>query len=211
MNESQIASIRRMVETLYSNQSGKNEIKFHGLPHINFVCAKAIHFAKMNGANLNLVNVSALLHDLNYVEARDSKVEIGRRVRSDILTTVGVEDAEISKIEDIICSADITSQIAAESLEAQALSDADTLFKILPITPVLFSHHYLNENSVSIGELARKIIKFQVKKFENGSLFYNKSAYEKYRKWADANYKLWTQILECEEDNDIAKLISSAC
>jgi hypothetical protein len=56
------------------------------------------------------------------------------------------------------------------SLEAQALSDADTLFKVLPITPVVLAHRYLAENGVTLRELADKIVGEQRPVHDSGFL-----------------------------------------
>jgi uncharacterized protein len=94
-------------------------------------------------------------------------------------------------------------------LEAQALSDADTLFKALPVTPVVLAHKYLQENGLSLRELAHKIVGEQVGVHDEGYYFYNPEAAATYSRWAGANLELWLCIKEAVDDPTVAELLDA--
>jgi uncharacterized protein len=93
------------------------------------------------------------------------------------------------------------------SAEAMALSDADTLFKAHPITPVLLAPLYMQETGSSLGELAQKIVGEQVPLRDDGIYFYSESAKKKYESWGDANLALWSCIQEALDDPSVRELI----
>jgi len=95
------------------------------------------------------------------------------------------------------------------SLEAQALSDADTLFKALPITPVVLAHRYLTENGITLRELANKIVGEQREVHDEGYYFYNPEAAESYSRWALANLELWQCIKEAVDDPAVEELLGA--
>ena len=90
-----------------------------------------------------------------------------------------------------------------------ALSDADTLFKVLPITPVIFGGKYLQENNIDIFQHARKIINEQKPLLERGIYFYTPMAKERYLHWAETNLTLWEDIFDSANDSSIQKLLRS--
>ena len=92
-------------------------------------------------------------------------------------------------------------------MEAQALSDADTLYKAIPVTPVLLSPKYMEENGMTVGELARKIITEQGRIEEAGYYFYDAEASQRYTRWAEANLELWRCIDESLSDPDVSALV----
>jgi uncharacterized protein len=96
------------------------------------------------------------------------------------------------------------------SLEAQALSDADTLFKALPITPVMLAHRYLDENRISLRALATKIVGEQRGRYDDGFYFYSPQAAASYSRWALANLELWRCILESLDDPCVEDLLGAA-
>jgi uncharacterized protein len=95
------------------------------------------------------------------------------------------------------------------SLEAQALSDADTLFKALPVTPVVLAHRYLAENGVSLRELADKIVREQQDVHDDGYYFYNPDAASTYSRWAATNLALWQCIRESLDDPTVERLLDA--
>src|ERR1044072_4253927 len=71
--------------------------------------------------------------------------------------------------------------------EARGLAHAATLFKALPVTPVMLSPRYLAENGTTLRELADKIVGEQQDKHDDGYYFYNPDAAAAYSRWAAAN------------------------
>jgi uncharacterized protein len=146
---------------------------------------------------------------LNYLVRKNSEPEAGRRLRRRFLTDAGYGQPEIARVEDIIEEAHTATRTARISVEGSALSDADTLFKALPMTPVVFSHLYLSENGVGLRELGRKILDEQLPLVEQGIYFYNPELSERYLPWAQANIALWQQIMASLDDPDVQFLLDA--
>ena len=200
-----VDSVRKAVTALYAGQT--RDVPFHGLHHISFVADKARCFAKELGADAAVVEIAALVHDLNYLVAARGDASVGGRLRSDLLANAGLSRSAIALIEDIIVTSQTHMRSRNISREAMALSDADTLFKALPITPVLLAPLYMRETGRSVGELAQKIVGEQLPLRDDGIYFYSDSAKKKYESWGDANLTLWSCIQEALEDPSVVELI----
>jgi uncharacterized protein len=200
-------AVRRRVKRLYSRRRGR--LPFHGWHHVRFVSAKGREFAQLNGADAGLVDVAGLVHDLNYLVQRDSAASAGRHLRMNLLARAGASLELARRIDDIVCEAEMSSRGRDISLEAQALSDADTLFKAVPITPVLLAHRYLAENRVSLRRLASKIVGEQQRAYDQGFYFYNPALTARYSEWARANLRLWQCIAESLADPCVEDLVGA--
>ncbi len=190
-------------------QRHAERLHFHGWHHVNFVRAKAVEFAKANGSNVAVVETAAIVHDVNYIVARNSSAAAGRRLRLEILAMAGVAKPTASWIDRIVREAEMAVRHREISLEAQALSDADTLFKALPVTPVVLAHRYLTENGVSLRELAEKIVGEQQDVHDDGYYFYNPAAAATYSRWAATNLQLWQCIKESLDDPTVERLLDA--
>lgn len=199
--------VRHRVERLYSRH--RDRLPFHGWHHVHFVSAKGREFAELNGADAGLVDVAGLVHDLNYLVQRDSAASAGRYLRMNLLARAGVSLEVARRIDDIVCEAEMSTRGRDISLEAQALSDADTLFKAVPITPVLLAHRYLTENGVSLRRLANKIVGDQQRAYDQGFYFYNPTVAARYSEWARANLRLWQCIAESLDDPCVEALVGA--
>ncbi|MEU4517866.1 HD family phosphohydrolase [Amycolatopsis sp. NPDC024027] len=186
-----------------------DRLPFHGWHHVNFVRTKAAGFARHNGADAAVVEVAALVHDVNYLVLRNSPAAAGRSLRREILAECGVPAWIARWIDEIVDEAEMATRGRNISLEAQALSDADTLFKALPVTPVVLAHRYLRENGLSLRELADKIVGEQCDVHDEGYYFYNPEAAATYSRWATANLQLWRCIKEAVDDPTVAELLDA--
>ncbi|ADJ50386.1 HD superfamily hydrolase [Amycolatopsis mediterranei S699] len=186
-----------------------DRLPFHGWHHVNFVRTKAAGFARHNGADAAVVEVAALVHDVNYLVLRNSPAAAGRSLRREILAECGVPARIAQWIDEIVDEAEMATRGRDISLEAQALSDADTLFKALPVTPVVLAHRYLRENGLSLRELAHKIVGEQCDVHDEGYYFYNPEAAATYSHWATANLRLWQCIKEAVDDPTVAELLDA--
>lgn len=208
MNNDQAIHIETLIERIYKGADAPR-LPFHDYNHIVFVARWAVNFAQQNGADLPTVKAAALLHDLNYIVDPTSDVDTGKDLRREVLLEAGIPDREIDNLELIIRSADVRHSAPCSLLEAQALSDADMLYKILPVTPVLFSHRLLNESKSNIRDLAIRILREQLPRFETGSLFYNSEANERYHRWAATNFSLWRDIVDCVDEPTVFDLLAN--
>jgi uncharacterized protein len=193
------------MEKLYALQT--REVPFHGWHHVKFVAVNARRFAIELGADMVRTEIAALVHDVNYLVAARSDAADGETLRHDILAEVGMTNYAISTIEDIVVTAETQSRGKDISPEAMALSDADTLFKALPITPVVLAPLYMRETGSSLRELAEKIVGEQVPLRDNGIYFYSDSAKKKYERSGDINLELWTSILDALDDVSVIELV----
>ena len=185
-------SVKREVRLLYS-QSG--ELLFHGQAHIEFVAKHTSLFAADLEANSTIATMAAWMHDLNYFVAKDSPPELGANLRSELLGKCGAPGIAV-QLERIILESHTAYRGASISREAMALSDADTLFKSLPITPIIFARRYILQTGVSLVQLAEKIVSEQEPLFEQEIYFYSNTARKAYMSWARTNLNLWANVLE---------------
>jgi uncharacterized protein len=199
------AAVERDVRLLYARHDTR--LPFHGWHHVRFVRDKAMEFAAQNSSDVRLVGVAALVHDVNYLVRRNSSAAAGRELRMDLLTSAGASADLARRIDRVVCEAEMATRHRNISVEAQALSDADTLFKALPITPVVLAHRYLAETGASLRGLAHKIVGEQQGRLDQGFYFYNRHAAERYSDWAVANLTLWQCILASLDDPVVDDLV----
>lgn len=202
-----IEELKRRVRDRYA--SFTSGLPFHGWHHVEFVRAKSVVYASENGANVGIVEAAALLHDLNYMVKRNSRVSAGEDLRREILRDIGVSDEVADWIEAVIREAETEVRDETAGLEAQALSDADTIFKALPITPVLLAHLYMEETGEDLQQLCTRIIRDQVKLHEQGIYFYNSEVALQYEEWASANLNLWRCIEESLIQPEVRELVAT--
>ncbi|MET0234227.1 MAG: HD family phosphohydrolase [Kibdelosporangium sp.] len=185
------------------------DLPFHGWHHVHFVRTKAGAFARANGSDPAVVETAALVHDLNYIVKRNSDAEEGRGIRMRILAASGVAEPVAVWIDEMVVEAEMRTRHRDISKEAQALSDADTLFKALPVTPVVLAHRYLTENGITLGQLAHKIVGEQRDKHDEGFYFYSEEAKSMYSRWATANLELWQCVVEALDDPSVGELLDA--
>lgn len=204
-NDQCIEQLDARVREMFTTES--DVVPFHSWSHTQFVRSKAVQFAQQRRAQVWLVEAAALVHDLNYLVESNSTPLSGTTIRAEVLRECGFARSDIQRIERIIACAHTAWRGRQVDVETACLSDADTLYKALPITPVLFSHRYLSENGISLSELARKIVVEQAHKLEDDYYFYDPELTERYGRWAAANLQLWQAVLESIEDPDVAHLV----
>lgn len=202
-NKNKLETLKKNLEKIYQN---RKDLLFHGWHHIYFVTKKAAEFAKTEKANKFLVEAAALTHDLNYAVKVNSDIKTGSKLRMKILSEAGFSLDETVHIENIINEAHTATRSRAISLEGKCLSDADTLFKVLPLTPIMFSSKYIQENRIDISKLANKILSEQKGLLKSGIYFYTKTG-KKYLAWAKHNLQLWEYVNDSLKDSDIKNLL----
>lgn len=184
-------------------------LPFHGWHHVGFVRDKAVEFAEANGSDVPVVAAAALVHDVNYLVRRNSAAAAGSGLRRRLLTRAGVTPPTAAWIDSIVDEAEMRTRHRDITREAQALSDADTLFKALPVTPVVLAHRYLDENGITLRELADKIVGEQCDVHDEGFYFYSPKAAAQYSAWASANLQLWRCIKESLDDPTVERLLAA--
>ena len=205
----QLDTLYQAVSDLYASE---DDLPFHGWHHIDFVYAKTAIFADDLGADKNLAQAAALVHDLNYLAKRHalSYPEDGQHMRVDLLQRSGFSDEVIAQIEMIVTTGEVGRGGEHLLLEAKALSDADILFKIIPTTPLLFTTCFLAQNHSNIRKLANRVVTVQKPLIDQDIYFYSDTAKNLYIKWAHMNLALWENVLESLDDPDIVKMLAQA-
>ena len=199
------------VKALYMEPSNKGKLLFHGWHHVKFVHDKAVYFAEEIGADVEIVAAAALVHDLNYVFSDSLDPDAVVSETRSILEECGYDVASIELVLRVVSEAHTSTRHGKDlSLEGQALSDGDTLFKALPITPVLFSSKFLSETGYDLGKLAEKIVGDQKPLMDSGKYFYTEIARKKYMKWSKVNLELWENIQSALEDEDVKEMLELA-
>jgi uncharacterized protein len=139
-----------------------------------------------------------------------SPATLGDKLRDKYLHQHGYSKDEIALINKIIANCETNKRQKTMSPEEKALSDADTLFKALPITPILFGSKYITENNIDIKKLAAQIIAYQKPLFQKNIYFYTKLAKRKYLKWARINLMLWDNVRESLSDPEVDAVLKDA-
>lgn len=184
---------------------------FHGWHHIVFVTEKATNLAnELNVQNVDIITTSALVHDLNYLVRPYSRAHEGQALRQKILAQHNYTQEEIECIEWIITTEDLRARDDKINLEAQILSDADTLYKCLPTSAPLFTKGYIDQSDISIKQMAESIIKYQLPLIQKGIYFYSEPYKKRYQVWAEHNIKTWQLVLESLQDQDICNVLTMA-
>jgi uncharacterized protein len=208
MSSSKIEKLIALLKPLYLEHS-KN-LLFHGWHHITFVRKKALEFAESVSANKLIVEAAALTHDLNYIVKPNSEPEEGKELRQEFLSKAGFFVDEITRIETVVLESHTGTRNEKITSEGMALSDADTLFKALPITPIIFAQKYITQNKVDIYKSANKVTSEQNPLIEQDIYFYTDYAKRKYLNWAKDNLKLWNNVIEAFKDEDIKEILKIA-
>ncbi len=200
-----LIQLKAIIEKSYA-QNGQN-LLFHGWHHVQFVFHKSVVFAHALQADQFLVQSAALCHDVNHLTDPNSETIDGKTLRKQYLAEAGYNEHEIDQIETIVCEAEIESRDENISKEAKALSDADTLFKSLPVTPLIFTSRYIQEKQSNLKKLATSIVAKQQPIMDAGIYFYTEIANQKYLAWAKTNLQLWTNVVEALADDDIQTML----
>jgi hypothetical protein len=112
------------------------------------------------------------------------------------------------RIEQVVIDADfVNAETSPHSPETDALADADTIFKILPVTPILFTSNWLNESGVNLCDLAAGIMEIQHSRFLQGRLFRTRYARITYSEWAEVNFQLWAAVRDFGSSDDAKAIL----
>jgi uncharacterized protein len=107
----------------------------HGWDHVSRVVLLALKIGKKEKADLFIVEVAALLHDIARGEEDASQGRVchaarGAEVASEFLRTIGLSESEIKKIAHCISSHRYRGSAVPLTKEAKVLFDADKLDSI---------------------------------------------------------------------------------
>ncbi len=110
----------------------------HGYFHTKRVYALAVRIARSENADLEVVKLAAMLHDIAKDKERDGLIEChaeeGKKLAKEILKKHNISDDKIDKILHCIGVHRYSKQLKAETKEAMILQDADRLDALGAIT-----------------------------------------------------------------------------
>lgn len=196
---------------LYHLPENKSKLLFHGWHHIQFVHNKSIEFATELKCDVEKVAVSALVHDLNYIFSDKLEPEAAREQIIVYVTKAGYSENYAKSVADLIEDGHLAYRGSRElSDEAKALADADTLFKALPTTPILFASKFITQNKYDVEKLGHKVVEEQKPLMASNTYFYTEIAKQKYLGWAKTNLEMWEGVLESLKDKDIREMLKTA-
>lgn len=197
MNSNRLTHLRIALIELYDS---RDDLLFHGWHHVTFVTRKSLEFAGEFKVNIELLEAAALTHDLNYIVDTKSRVDDGEELRKRMLDEAGFNQSEIEEIENTVHYSSTEFSGGDISDASKILSDADKLFKVLPVGPMIMSARYITETKVDIKKWADRIIRDQKPLFESDKYFYTQLAKEKYLKWAKLNLE-WVEMVKASLDD----------
>lgn len=127
INNSNIKKIEIEAKKFFKNLKGS-----HGWDHVERVSVLCEHIGRIEKANLKILKISALLHDVGREEEfqTNGKVchaERGASIARKILNNQGIEGETLEKIIHCIVTHRFRGKEKPNSKEAKILSDADNL------------------------------------------------------------------------------------
>ena len=121
------AKVRRRVRTLMSRGRGS-----HGFDHVKRVLALSLRIGEEVGADLEVLTLAALLHDVGRQEEAESDgkschARIGSEMAGDMLRSYGAGPGMVRRVKECVREHRYRGGAPPRSLEARILYDADKL------------------------------------------------------------------------------------
>ncbi|MDD3678770.1 MAG: HD domain-containing protein [Patescibacteria group bacterium] len=119
--------IREEAKSYFDNSRGS-----HGWDHVERVYNLAVHIGKKEGADLFVIKLSALLHDIAREKQDRARgaichAEEGARVAKDILNKYKVKKSITENVVHSIAAHRFRGSVVPQTIEAKILRDADKL------------------------------------------------------------------------------------
>jgi uncharacterized protein len=121
MNDTDLSLIRDIARQMLKNAA------FSGLDHAERVQQIAEDIGRREGADLKVLRVAALLHDIGVPIDRERHYEIGARLARGILAQLGFTQDEIEPIAHVIEAHSRYGGPDPQTLEGRILQDADAV------------------------------------------------------------------------------------
>jgi uncharacterized protein len=121
MNDTDLGPIRDVAQQMLKNAA------FSGLDHAERVRQIAEDIGRREGADLGVLQVAALLHDIGVPIDRERHYEVGARLARGILAQLDFTEDEIEPIVHAIEAHSRYGGPDPQTLEAQILEDADAV------------------------------------------------------------------------------------
>ena len=115
-------SVQRIVKDKFSTEGSG-----HDWFHIERVLKNALHIAKTEGGDLEIITLGALLHDIADAKFHGGDKTVGPRETRRILLEKGADEKLISEVETIVAEVSYSTGKIPTSLEGKIVQDADRL------------------------------------------------------------------------------------
>ena len=128
LNEQHQKTIEAIVERVKEKMSGEGS--GHDWWHVYRVWQNAIAIGQAEGANMYVVQLAALLHDIADWKFSNGDMKAGGRVSAEWLTALGVESDVVNHVSTIIDSLSFKGagvDASMSTLEGKVVQDADRL------------------------------------------------------------------------------------
>lgn len=112
--------------------------------HIKYVVQNAVYLAKEYGADLEIVEIGALLHDIaqvSYVGPSEEHHILGAEIANQLLTRLGYSEDKIKLVQKCVLNHRGFKNLPRETIEEECVADADVMAHFDAI-PSLFSLVY---------------------------------------------------------------------
>lgn len=125
-----ISQIQQEVKQIFENSKGS-----HDWEHTERVLNNALHIAKVENADIEIITISALMHDIAREHQDKSKgkichAELGAELAEKILQNLGLEEYKIEQVKHCIKTHRFRGTNEPKTIEAKVLYDADKLDSI---------------------------------------------------------------------------------
>jgi uncharacterized protein len=117
----------------------------HSFEHVGRVLRTATFLAEQEKADLELVQVGALLHDIGWVVGQPHH-ENGAELANEILKEIGYPEERRERVVKIVLHHDLDFRDKLETLEERIVWDADKI-DILGILGIVRTFHWLGKSS----------------------------------------------------------------
>jgi len=145
--------------------------------HIKIVVENALVLAKMYGADEEIVEIAALLHDIASLEDFGKYEEnhhiVGAEMAEDILNTYGLSSNKIELVKKCILNHRASKLNDKHSIEEICVADADAISHVLEVVELIVwkAKQSLNVEEISLF-VKNKITKSYNKMSEKSKTFY---------------------------------------
>ncbi len=121
--------------------------------HIKYVVKNAVELAKKYEADVEIVELGALLHDISMpseIGPREEHNVYGAKIADELLTSFGYPKERIERVKECVLRHRGNKDLPRNTIEEQCVADADVIAHFDCI-PSLF-HLAYNEHNLSVGE-----------------------------------------------------------
>lgn len=154
--------------------------------HIKYVYNEALTLANKYNADIEIVSLGALLHDIALVKGFGTRADHhinGKKLSEEILLNYDYENSKLTRVLD--CVYNHRSSKNSQTIEELCVADADILAHFDNI-PMLFNSAF-NRNNVSLNEIDNWMLNCLEKDFNDLS--------DKTREWYKEKYETIKEVV----------------